>query len=281
MRSPGYLFSVLALAGATACGSAAATPLQPAPQPPAPLASVRMVNRLAEREASMVPSLEGLSVVHARAAVPGLTVNVIEFGPKTRTITAQWPAAGDPPPADGNVVVWVGQPPAAKVVAAQPQPVAPDATAPGPMPAAELARAATPESAAAPESPAPQLGGVTPGLGGMVPPPHGPRTNIRTLAPAAPGTKLSGRASWYGPGFTGHQTACGSTFDPSQLTLASRELRCGTKVLVTGPAGAVEATVTDWGPAEWTNRRFDLSQATFAAVAGLGTGVVDATVTVK
>ena len=115
----------------------------------------------------------------------------------------------------------------------------------------------------------------------MVPPPHAPRSNIRTLPPAAPGTKLSGRASWYGPGFAGHGTACGTTFDPSQLTLASREIRCGTKVLVTGPKGSVEATVTDWGPAEWTNRRFDLSQATMAAVGGLGAGVIDATVTVR
>ena len=50
---------------------------------------------------------------------------------------------------------------------------------------------------------------------------------------------------------------------------------------MTGPSGSVEATVTDWGPAEWTDRRFDLSQATFSAVALLGSGVTDVTVTVR
>jgi len=92
---------------------------------------------------------------------------------------------------------------------------------------------------------------------------------------------LEGPASWYGPGFAGRGTACGQVFDPTQLTLASRELRCGTVVRITGPSGAeVEATVTDWGPAEWTNRRFDLSQATFTAIAHPGTGVVPVTVEV-
>jgi rare lipoprotein A len=95
------------------------------------------------------------------------------------------------------------------------------------------------------------------------------------MAAAAPGTVLEGPASWYGPGFAGNTTACGGVFDPEGLTLASRELRCGTRVLVSGPSGvAVEATVTDWGPAEWTNRRFDLSAATFRAVHHPGAGVV-------
>ncbi|MPZ72281.1 MAG: septal ring lytic transglycosylase RlpA family protein [Nitriliruptorales bacterium] len=116
----------------------------------------------------------------------------------------------------------------------------------------------------------------------MVPPPHPPRANIRTLPATESGTELAGRASWYGPGFAGRQTACGGIFDPAALTLASRELRCGTIVTVTGTGGrSTQATVTDWGPAEWTSRRFDLSQATFAAVAGLGAGVIDVTVTVN
>ena len=95
------------------------------------------------------------------------------------------------------------------------------------------------------------------------------------------GETLPGRASWYGPGFAGRTTACGGTFDPEQLTLASRELDCGTQVLITGPTGrSVQAVVTDWGPAEWTGRRFDLSRATFEAIADLGAGVVDVKVDV-
>ena len=101
------------------------------------------------------------------------------------------------------------------------------------------------------------------------------RINPRQL-PALPlGTQLSGNASWYGPGFHGNQTACGGIYDQNGPTIAARELRCGTVVRITGPSGAtVEATVTDWGPAEWTGRRFDLSAAVFNAIAPLGAGVI-------
>ncbi|CAN5834880.1 hypothetical protein BH24ACT15_BH24ACT15_02840 [soil metagenome] len=113
---------------------------------------------------------------------------------------------------------------------------------------------------------------------GYVLPPHTPgllRTNPRNL-PAVPfGTELTGSASWYGPGFDGSQTACGGIYDQNGATIASRELRCGTVVRITGPAGStVQATVTDWGPAEWTGRRFDLSAAVFNAIAPLGAGVI-------
>jgi rare lipoprotein A len=101
------------------------------------------------------------------------------------------------------------------------------------------------------------------------------------MAPPVVGTVLEGPASWYGPGFEGRTTACGGIFDPMQPTLASRELRCGTTVRVIGPHGiAVDAVVTDWGPAEWTGRRFDLSYATFATIAHPGSGVVPVTIEV-
>ncbi len=83
---------------------------------------------------------------------------------------------------------------------------------------------------------------------------------------------LSGLASWYGPGFEGNTTACGNRFDPSDLTLASRELPCGTPVRVVGPEGGVNAVVDDYGPASYTGRRFDLSRATFAAVQHISAG---------
>ncbi|MDP9405851.1 MAG: septal ring lytic transglycosylase RlpA family protein, partial [Actinomycetota bacterium] len=102
-----------------------------------------------------------------------------------------------------------------------------------------------------------------------------PRSNIRTLPRTGSGKVLTGTASWYGAELAGRLTACGQPFDPEQLTLASRELRCGTQVRVTAANGrSVEAVVTDWGPAEWTGRRFDLSQATFAAIHALGAGVI-------
>lgn len=266
---------------AAACGSAAAAP---APSPAVPVAvpeSVKLVQRLAAESSTVLPDVTGLSVDAARSRMPGLTVNVVRFDPAGGKVSAQWPLAGEAKPDDGVVVVWVGHPPrprpaprpastAGTVVVttdAVPPPLVGDATAVERAPGGDAVAVAP--------------GGRTPGLENFVPPPHGPRSNIRTMAPAAPGTTLSGRASWYGPGFAGHGTACGTTFDPSQLTIASRELRCGTVVTVIGPGGSVQATVTDWGPAEWTDRRFDLSQATFEAVASLGSGVIDATVEVR
>ena len=271
---------------AAACGNAAAAPAPVPTGPAGASASVQLVQRL-ERESSIVlPDVDGLSITAARRRLSGLTVNVVRFDRTGGQVSAQWPLAGEPKPVDGVVVVWVGSPP-------RPRPVRPPSPAPGTQlvstdavappligDAAAVDRAPGGPPVAVVPAPAPAPGGRTPGLENSVPPPHGPRSNIRTMTPADPGTTLSGRASWYGPGFAGHGTACGTTFDPGQLTLASRELRCGTVVTVTGPGGSVQATVTDWGPAEWTERRFDLSQATFEAVASLGAGVIDATVVV-
>lgn len=284
--------AALLMLAAAACGNAVAAPAPPAAGAVAPAASVELVNRLAAAKATAVPAVTGLTVPRAKAALTGLQVRVVSFSRRSGIVSAQWPTAGDPRPADSTVVIWIGKPPAtprrAKANAAAPAPGTELVTSgagvgESPVPtlvgnASALDRDAAGTVVAVPPS---ASGGVTPGLERVVPPPHGPRANIRTLPPAPPGTMLAGRASWYGPGFAGRGTACGTTFDPSELTLASRELRCGTKVLVSGPSGSVEATVTDWGPAEWTDRRFDLSQATFDAVASLGSGVIDVTVEVR
>jgi hypothetical protein len=277
----------LLLLATTACGNAVGAPAQTVAVAAHAPESVRILDRLAERTAAAVPDVTGLTANQAQARLrsAGLEPQVLALQRKAKRVHAQWPAAGEPQPADRAVVLWLGTPPT-------PPPPPP----PPPPPAAQELQsppdfAATADAGASDAEVDPQLitpdpatqpGGRTPGLEGFVAPPHPPRANIRTLEPAAPGTLLKGRASWYGPGFAGHTTACGGVFDPGQLTLATRELRCGTRVLVTGPGGrSVEATVTDWGPAEWTNRRFDLSQATMAAVAGLGAGVVDVTVEVR
>ena len=277
------VLAALLMLAAAACGNAAAAPAPPA-APAQPASSVQLVDRLAAATATAVPDVVGMSARSAKAALAGLQVRIVSFSRRGGAVSAQWPNAGDPRPADSTVVIWLGTPPA------PPRPRKADAAAaPGTrivatgqvLTLADDADAERGEPAGATGLVPAPAGGVTPGLEDVVPPPHGPRANIRTLAPAAPGTTLAGRASWYGPGFAGRGTACGTTFDPSQLTLASRELRCGTTVVVTGPSGSVEATVTDWGPAEWTDRRFDLSQATFDAVASLGSGVIDVTVEVR
>src|SRR6476620_1329194 len=54
-----------------------------------------------------------------------------------------------------------------------------------------------------------------------------------TYAPRAPvsiGSVLTGRATWYGPGFHGHRTASGERFNRHAFTLASRGLPMQTMV---------------------------------------------------
>jgi hypothetical protein len=285
---------VVALAPlAAACGSAAAAPVPPAAPPMQPHPAMAILARMesAAQAGVGMPDLTGLDAEAARVRLRGLGVDahVVAFDEST-VVTAQYPEPGATP--DGPAILWVGVPPAPPEP--EPEPEAEPDPAPETARPAEGAQVAevtlpsagpAPASAGAPRPPSAAAGspgsGISPGdptPEGFVPP---PRTSPRVLAALPPGTVLEGRASWYGPGFEGRTTACGGVFDPRQLTLASRELRCGTRVRVTGPSGAsVEAVATDWGPAEWTDRRFDLSQATFAAVHNPGAGVVHVTVEV-
>lgn len=59
-----------------------------------------------------------------------------------------------------------------------------------------------------------------------------------------------GIASWYGPGFHGHRTACGQIYNQYGITAAHKTLRCGTKVKVINLANnrSVIVTITDRGP---------------------------------
>lgn len=221
------------------------------------------------------PDLRGRTAADAEAAVTaaGGRLLLLVFDVRGR-ITRQTPAPGAP--LSGPVTAWVGEAAVGDV---------PPATAASPPLGA--AGSATPAQAAPrqapPTTPAPTPPVAQPAAGpaGYVLPPHAGllRTNPRRLPALPPGTRLRGLASWYGPGFAGNRTACGQIYDPNGPTLAARELRCGTVVRITGPTGeTVEATVTDWGPAEWTGRRFDLSAAVFNAIAPLGAGVVPVTV---
>ena len=60
----------------------------------------------------------------------------------------------------------------------------------------------------------------------------------------------TGTASWYGPGFHGHRTACGTLFNEWGMTAAHKTLRCGTKVEVIDlkTFKHVTVTITDRGP---------------------------------
>ncbi len=295
--------AALVVLAASACTSAAAAPAPPppgvaSPAPaaavPAAAASVRIVQRLQAAEEGM-PILRGDFVAAARGALAarGVRLRVLRFGPGARRVSSQWPEPGAPLPADGVAVVWAGVPPAPPSpgetageapVSGSSVPAAPAAPAGVPAPAAGIAPTvplpgASYEPPPTPQPPKPQ----PPAAAAGQTPASDPATPATELGDEPPGGGvLTGTASWYGPGFEARRTACGGRFDPDALTLASRELACGTTVTVTATSGrTVEATVTDYGPAAWTNRRFDLSRATFAAVADLGAGTAHVRVEVR
>ncbi len=67
-------------------------------------------------------------------------------------------------------------------------------------------------------------------------------------------------ASWYGPGFNGHQTSTGTIYDQEELTAASIAFPLGSRVMVTNldNGRSVEVTITDRGPFV-KGRKIDLS----------------------
>lgn len=74
--------------------------------------------------------------------------------------------------------------------------------------------------------------------------------------------KEVGKASWYGPGFNGHETASGETFNQGKMTAAHPSLPLGTEAKVTNLENnkKVEVEITDRGPYE-KGRIIDLSKA--------------------
>ena len=67
-------------------------------------------------------------------------------------------------------------------------------------------------------------------------------------------------ASWYGPGFHGHQGAAGGIYDQEDLTAASIAFPLGSRVMVTNldNGRSVEVTIADRGPF-LKGRKIDLS----------------------
>lgn len=73
--------------------------------------------------------------------------------------------------------------------------------------------------------------------------------------------KEVGKASWYGPGFQGHETSNGEKFDQNELTAAHPSLPMGTKAEVTNLENGktVEVNINDRGP-DVKGRVIDLSK---------------------
>jgi hypothetical protein len=75
----------------------------------------------------------------------------------------------------------------------------------------------------------------------------------------------NGVATIYGPGFWGHRTACGERLTRASLGVASRSLRCGTRVGVFYRGHEITVPVIDRGP--FANRAsWDLTMATARAL---------------
>ncbi len=72
-------------------------------------------------------------------------------------------------------------------------------------------------------------------------------------------------ATWYGPGFYGHRTACGETLTRHILGVAHRTLPCGTPVTLYYGGRSITVPVIDRGPYA-NGATFDLTSATAQAL---------------
>jgi rare lipoprotein A (peptidoglycan hydrolase) len=69
----------------------------------------------------------------------------------------------------------------------------------------------------------------------------------------------TGIATWFGPGFYGHTTACGQTLTPEVVGVANRTLPCGTLVRVGYKGLTVTIPVLDRGPYSHIGADWDLT----------------------
>ncbi|MCT7950226.1 septal ring lytic transglycosylase RlpA family protein [Ancylothrix sp. C2] len=100
-----------------------------------------------------------------------------------------------------------------------------------------------------------------------------PSTNTQVLS------RISGWASWYGPGFHGNTSASGEIFNQNDLTAAHKELPFGTFVRVTNLDNGLSVIVriNDRGPYVG-DRIIDLSAGAAQAIGMMGSGVAPVSV---
>jgi peptidoglycan lytic transglycosylase len=78
--------------------------------------------------------------------------------------------------------------------------------------------------------------------------------------------KLTGIATWFGPGFYGQTTACGQTLTPTVVGVANRTLPCGTLVRVGFQGHTLTLPVLDRGPYSHIGADWDLTADAAAAL---------------
>jgi rare lipoprotein A (peptidoglycan hydrolase) len=89
-------------------------------------------------------------------------------------------------------------------------------------------------------------GSDSPADGGTTAAPSSTTQGGSAATPAQTGRRTL--ATWFGPGFYGHETACGQTMSPALLGVASRTLPCGTLVQIGYHGHRLTVPVLDRGP---------------------------------
>jgi rare lipoprotein A len=86
-------------------------------------------------------------------------------------------------------------------------------------------------------------------------------------------SSVIGIASWYGPGFNGHRTSSGETYDQDGMTAASTLFPIGTRLKVTNlnNGRSVAVAINDHGP-YLKGRSLDLSHEAAHQLGMIGTG---------
>jgi rare lipoprotein A len=110
--------------------------------------------------------------------------------------------------------------------------------------------------------------------------PGGTTTEPTAQPSSSPSWTVYKSATWYGPGFWGESTACGSVLTPTTIGVAHRKLPCGTQVTFSYAGRSVTASVIDRGPFR-KGYAWDLTKKTAKRVGFLavGSGPIQATVT--
>jgi rare lipoprotein A len=105
-------------------------------------------------------------------------------------------------------------------------------------------------------------------------------TTTTTPPPSSGSWTLIQNATWYGPGFWGKRTACGTVLSKDALGVAHKRLPCDTQVTFSYNGLSVTAPVIDRGPFR-KGYKWDLTKATARAIGFLeiGSGPLTATVT--
>lgn len=73
-------------------------------------------------------------------------------------------------------------------------------------------------------------------------------------------------ATWFGPGFYGHATACGQRLTPQLVGVASRTLPCGTLVQIGYRGHQLTVPVLDRGPYGHNGAMWDLTSGAARAL---------------